>query len=110
MPLGIAVSGAARGLFNKSTGESHEMRSDATRRRLHCRRTRSCVRRRHYGGGSDLPTSDLRKMGGCVQKAKWADAYKKETGVGLNYQSIGSGGGIKQIQAKTVTFGASDMP
>ena len=39
---------------------------------------------------------------------KWADAYKKETGVGLNYQSIGSGGGIKQIQAKTVTFGATD--
>jgi phosphate transport system substrate-binding protein len=42
--------------------------------------------------------------------AKWADAYKKETGIGLNYQSIGSGGGIKQIQAKTVTFGASDQP
>jgi len=42
--------------------------------------------------------------------AKWADAYKKDTGVGLNYQSIGSGGGIKQIKAKTVTFGASDMP
>ena len=42
--------------------------------------------------------------------AKWADAYKKETGVGLNYQSIGSGGGIKQIQNKTVTFGASDAP
>src|SRR5712672_2301132 len=42
--------------------------------------------------------------------AKWADAYKKETGVGMNYQSIGSGGGIKQIKAKTVTFGASDMP
>src|SRR6266516_6321032 len=42
--------------------------------------------------------------------AKWADAYKKETGVGLNYQSIGSGAGIKQIVAKTVTFGASDMP
>jgi phosphate transport system substrate-binding protein len=42
--------------------------------------------------------------------AKWADAYKKETGNGLNYQSIGSGGGIKQIMAKTVTFGASDMP
>ena len=42
--------------------------------------------------------------------AKWADAYKKETGVGLNYQSIGSGGGIKQITAKTVTFGASDQP
>src|SRR4051812_27601320 len=42
--------------------------------------------------------------------AKWADAYKKETGIGMNYQSIGSGGGIKQIQSKTVTFGASDMP
>ena len=42
--------------------------------------------------------------------AKWADTYKKETGIGLNYQSIGSGGGIKQIQQKTVTFGASDMP
>jgi len=42
--------------------------------------------------------------------AKWADAYKKETGAGLNYQSIGSGGGIKQITARTVTFGASDMP
>ncbi len=42
--------------------------------------------------------------------AKWADAYKKETGIGLNYQSIGSGGGIKQIIANTVIFGASDMP
>src|SRR6266542_5825900 len=42
--------------------------------------------------------------------AKWADAYKKATGNGLNYQSIGSGGGIKQIMNKTVTFGASDMP
>jgi phosphate transport system substrate-binding protein len=42
--------------------------------------------------------------------SKWADAYKKETGNGLNYQSIGSGGGIKQIVAKTVTFGATDMP
>jgi phosphate transport system substrate-binding protein len=42
--------------------------------------------------------------------AKWADAYKKATGIGLNYQSIGSGGGIKQITQKTVDFGASDMP
>ncbi len=42
--------------------------------------------------------------------AKWADAYRKETGIGMNYQSIGSGGGIKQIAAKTVDFGASDMP
>ena len=42
--------------------------------------------------------------------AKWADAYKKTTGTSMNYQSIGSGGGIKQITAKTVDFGASDMP
>ncbi|MFZ1989740.1 MAG: phosphate ABC transporter substrate-binding protein PstS [Alphaproteobacteria bacterium] len=42
--------------------------------------------------------------------SKWADAYKSQTGIGLNYQSIGSGGGIAQIKAKTVTFGASDMP
>jgi len=42
--------------------------------------------------------------------SKWADAYKQQTGIGLNYQSIGSGGGIKQIKAKTVTFGATDMP
>ncbi|GAB2181933.1 phosphate ABC transporter substrate-binding protein PstS [Denitratisoma sp. agr-D3] len=42
--------------------------------------------------------------------AKWADAYQKATGNKINYQSIGSGGGIKQINAKTVDFGASDMP
>jgi phosphate transport system substrate-binding protein len=42
--------------------------------------------------------------------AKWAEAYKKETGNGLNYQAIGSGGGINQIKAKTVTFGATDIP
>ncbi len=42
--------------------------------------------------------------------AKWAETYKKDTGNGLNYQSIGSGGGIKQIKARTVTFGASDQP
>jgi len=42
--------------------------------------------------------------------AKWAEAYRAKTGIGLNYQSIGSGGGIKQIQNKTVDFGASDMP
>lgn len=42
--------------------------------------------------------------------AKWAEEYKKATGVGLNYQSIGSSGGIRQINAKTVTFGASDAP
>jgi phosphate transport system substrate-binding protein len=42
--------------------------------------------------------------------SKWAEAYKKETGIGLNYQSIGSSGGIRQIRAKTVTFGATDAP
>ncbi|MBG0794790.1 phosphate ABC transporter substrate-binding protein PstS [Methylocystis sp. H62] len=42
--------------------------------------------------------------------AKWAEAYRKDTGNGLNYQSIGSGGGIKQVKARTVTFGASDQP
>jgi len=42
--------------------------------------------------------------------AKWADTYKTATGTGLNYQSIGSGGGIKQVEAKTVTFGATDKP
>lgn len=42
--------------------------------------------------------------------AKWAEAYKKETGIGLNYQSIGSSGGIRQINSKTVIFGATDAP
>jgi len=42
--------------------------------------------------------------------AKWAATYKTSTGIGLNYQSIGSGGGIKQVEAKTVTFGATDKP
>ncbi|MEN9887050.1 MAG: phosphate transporter, phosphate-binding protein PstS, partial [Pseudomonadota bacterium] len=42
--------------------------------------------------------------------AKWAEAYKAATGTGLNYQSIGSSGGLRQIRAKTVAFGASDAP
>ncbi len=42
--------------------------------------------------------------------AKWAEGYKRETGVNLNYQSIGSSGGIRQINARTVTFGATDAP
>src|SRR4249919_1819736 len=42
--------------------------------------------------------------------AKWAEMYKAQTGTSLNYQAIGSGGGIKQIQASTVDFGASDKP
>jgi phosphate transport system substrate-binding protein len=53
------------------------------------------------GAGATFPTPVY---------SKWAEAYKKETGVGMNYQSIGSGGGIKQIQASTVTFGATDKP
>ena len=62
---------------------------------------------------ADARASDISGAGATFPYpiySKWADAYKKETGVGLNYQSIGSGGGIKQIKAKTVTFGASDMP
>jgi phosphate transport system substrate-binding protein len=42
--------------------------------------------------------------------SKWADAFKKESGNEVNYQSIGSGGGIQQIRSNNVTFGASDMP
>jgi phosphate transport system substrate-binding protein len=42
--------------------------------------------------------------------AKWADAYNKATGVKINYQSVGSGAGLRQIRGKTVDFGASDMP
>jgi phosphate transport system substrate-binding protein len=64
-------------------------------------------------GGAAALAADLSGAGATFPYpiyAKWADAYKKLTGVGLNYQSIGSGGGIKQIKAKTVTFGASDMP
>src|SRR4029077_6359199 len=64
------------------------------------------------GAGSALAT-DITGAGATFPYpiyAKWADAYKKQTNVSLNYQSIGSGGGIKLIQAKTVDFGASDMP
>jgi len=64
-------------------------------------RRRAGARRGHYRSRRDIPYPIY---------AKWADAYKKSTGIGLNYQSIGSGGGIKQITAKTVDFGASDMP
>ena len=42
--------------------------------------------------------------------AKWAETYKKQTGITVRYHSVGSGEGIKQIQNKEVTFGASDMP
>src|SRR5215216_1383386 len=62
---------------------------------------------------SPAPAADITGAGATFPfpvYSKWAEAYKKETGIGLNYQSIGSGGGIKQIQAKTVTFGATDAP
>jgi phosphate transport system substrate-binding protein len=63
-----------------------------------------------------MTTSPLRDVTGAGATfpapvyAKWADAYNKATGVRINYQSVGSGAGIKQIKAKTVDFGASDMP
>ena len=63
------------------------------------RRGRTCKAADISGAGATFP---------YPLYAKWADTYKKETGFGLNYQSIGSGGGIKQIKADTVTFGASD--
>jgi phosphate transport system substrate-binding protein len=63
--------------------------------------------------GSGVLAADISGAGATFPfpiYSKWAAAYKAQTGVGLNYQSIGSGGGIAQIEAKTVTFGASDMP
>ncbi len=68
------------------------------------------------GAGSDILAGQVKTIDGAGATfpypiyAKWAFAYKAETGVKMNYQSIGSGGGIKQIKAKTVDFGASDAP
>src|ERR1044071_2860301 len=65
------------------------------------------------GGASPVFAADITGAGATFPYpiyAKWAEAYKQKTGVGMNYQSIGSGGGIAQIKAKTVDFGASDMP
>lgn len=64
-------------------------------------------------GGQALAANELTGAGASFPApvyAKWAEAYQKATTVKMNYQSIGSGGGIKQITAKTVDFGASDMP
>lgn len=66
-----------------------------------------------FGFGAQALAADITGAGATFPfpiYAKWADAYKSKTGVGMNYQSIGSGGGIKQIQSKTVDFGASDKP
>ena len=63
--------------------------------------------------GGAVQAADLSGAGATFPApvyAKWAETYKAQTGVGLNYQAIGSGGGIKQITAKTVDFGASDKP
>jgi phosphate transport system substrate-binding protein len=63
--------------------------------------------------GASAQAADLTGAGATFPApvyAKWAEAYKAQTGIGLNYQAIGSGGGIKQIKAKTVDFGASDKP
>jgi phosphate transport system substrate-binding protein len=63
-----------------------------------------------------LSTADAAEISGAGATfpdpiyAKWPEAYQRETGTGLAYQSIGSAGGIKQIVAKTVSFGASDKP
>ncbi len=65
------------------------------------------------GAAAAAPAADISGAGATFPYpvySKWAEAYKAKTGVGLNYQSIGSGGGIKQIKAATVTFGASDKP
>ena len=83
-------------------------------RRQHSETSQDHCRRRPLGR-DDRPAAaeDISGAGATFPYpiyAKWADAYKKETGVGLNYQSIGSGGGIKQIEARTVTFGATDAP
>lgn len=65
------------------------------------------------GFGATVQAADMTGAGASFPApvyAKWADAYQKATGNKVNYQSIGSGGGIKQVNAKTVDFGASDMP
>src|SRR5215468_5705720 len=65
------------------------------------------------GGATIALAADISGAGASFPApvySKWADAYKKETGTSVNYASIGSGGGISQIRAKTVTFGATDMP
>jgi phosphate transport system substrate-binding protein len=65
------------------------------------------------GGGAPSLAGDISGAGATFPYpiySKWADTYKKNTGIGMNYQSIGSGGGIKQIIARTVTFGATDAP
>ena len=66
-----------------------------------------------FGLASTASAADISGAGATFPfpiYAKWAAVYKGQTGTGLNYQSIGSGGGIKQIESKTVTFGASDIP
>lgn len=81
------------------------------------------MRLRNLGKSAVLAVATMLLVAGCGSNitgagatfpypiySKWAEAYKKASGTGLNYQSIGSGGGIKQIKAKTVDFGASDMP
>lgn len=66
-----------------------------------------------FGAASGAQAADLNGAGATFPApvyAKWAETYKQQTQIGLNYQAIGSGGGIKQIKAKTVDFGASDKP
>jgi phosphate transport system substrate-binding protein len=65
------------------------------------------------GAAANAQATDITGAGATFPApiyAKWAEQYHAQTGIGLNYQAIGSGGGIKQIKAKTVEFGASDKP
>src|SRR5258708_30959531 len=65
------------------------------------------------GGAGIAAAQDMTGAGATFPApvyAKWADASNKATGARLNYQSVGSGAGIQQIRAKTVDFGATDMP
>ena len=105
----IKPRGGGRGTISRrlnacgsTTGESLEtVPNPRGRRRRRRASARIAIAAEISGAGASFPYPVY---------AKWADAYKKATGVGLNYQSIGSGGGIKQIYARTVTFGATDAP
>ena len=81
---------------------------------MNCRKTTTCfLAAAALAFGVGVQAADITGAGATFPYpiyAKWAEAYKQKTGIGMNYQSIGSGGGIAQIKAKTVDFGASDMP
>jgi phosphate transport system substrate-binding protein len=109
-PTGAGATTALE--FARATRVSHPWRNQVQAVRT---LTQAVIALAALAGASTYPAAavDISGAGATFPYpiyAKWADAYKKETGVGLNYQSIGSGGGIKQIEAKTVVFGATDAP